>query len=73
MWALMLGMFFLPFGYDALFKLVMDWSGSYWIADLVFYGIAGTFFMIHWTLEGTFGRVRQTMRKIYCWAKSKIK
>jgi hypothetical protein len=26
--SLMLAMFFLPFGYDALFKLIMDVSGS---------------------------------------------
>lgn len=43
--SLMLAMFFLPFGYDALFKLIMDMSGSYWIADIVFYSISGCFFV----------------------------
>jgi hypothetical protein len=42
---LMLAMFFLPFGYDALFKLIMDWSGSYWVADIVFYSISGCFWL----------------------------
>jgi len=42
--SLMLGMFFLPFGYDALFKLIMDLSGSYWVADIIFYSISGCFF-----------------------------
>ena len=41
----MLAMFFLPFGYDALFKLIMDLSGSYWVADIVFYSISGCFWL----------------------------
>jgi len=43
--SLMLAMFFLPFGYDALFKLIMDLSGSYWVADIVFYSISGCFWL----------------------------
>jgi hypothetical protein len=43
--SLMLAMFFLPFGYDALFKLIMDLTGSYWTADLVFYSISGCFWL----------------------------
>lgn len=43
--SLMLAMFFLPFGYDALFKLIMDISGSYWTADVVFYSISGCFWL----------------------------
>ena len=43
----MLAMFFLPFGYDALFKLIMDMTGSYWIADIVFYSISGVFFILY--------------------------
>jgi hypothetical protein len=42
---LMLGMFFLPFGYDFLFKLIMEVTGSFWAADLIFYGISGSFFV----------------------------
>jgi len=41
--SLMLAMFFLPFGYDALFKLIMDLSGSYWVADIVFYSVSACF------------------------------
>lgn len=44
--SLMLGMFFLPFGYDFLFKLIMDVT-SFWTADLVFYGISGLFLTIY--------------------------
>ena len=43
--SLMLAMFFLPFGYDALFKMIMDLSGSYWVADAVFYSISGCFWL----------------------------
>lgn len=43
--SLMLAMFFLPFGYDALFKLIMDISGSYWVADIIFYSISGCFWL----------------------------
>lgn len=39
--SLMLAMFFLPFGYDFLFKVVMDLSGSFWVADATFYLISG--------------------------------
>jgi len=45
--SLMLAMFFLPFGYDALFKWIMDITGSYWIADIVFYCISGLFFTFY--------------------------
>jgi hypothetical protein len=45
--SLMLAMFFLPFGYDALFKLIMDMSGSYWVADIVFYSISGCFWLCY--------------------------
>lgn len=43
--SLMIAMFFLPFGYDYLFKSVMDYTGSYWSADAVFYGISSIFFI----------------------------
>jgi hypothetical protein len=45
--SLILAMFFLPFGYDALFKLIMDLSGSYWIADITFYSISGSFWLLY--------------------------
>ena len=43
--SLMLAMFFLPLGYDALFRLMMDITGSYWGADVVFYSISGFFWL----------------------------
>jgi len=43
--SLMMAMFFLPLGYDALFKLAMDLTGSYWGADIVFYSISGCFWL----------------------------
>jgi hypothetical protein len=45
--SLMLAMFFLPLGYDALFKLMMDITGSYWGADVVFYSISGCFWFAY--------------------------
>jgi hypothetical protein len=47
-WSLMLAMFFLPFGYDALFKLVMDFFHSYWVADVTFYTLSAILFGIHY-------------------------
>lgn len=48
----MLAMFFLPFGYDALFKFIMDITGSYWVADIVFYSISASFFILYFLLKG---------------------
>jgi len=45
--SLMLAMFFLPLGYDWAFKLLMDLSGSYWIADITFYLISGFFWVLY--------------------------
>jgi len=50
--SLMLAMFFLPFGYDALFKFIMDITGSYWVADIVFYSISASFFILYFLLKG---------------------
>lgn len=41
---LMLGMFFNPFGYDILVKLLLDLTGSYWLTMGIFYLVAGLFF-----------------------------
>jgi hypothetical protein len=45
--SLMLAMFFLPLGYDALFKLMMELTGSYWGADVIFYSISGCFWLAY--------------------------
>lgn len=41
--SLMLCLFFNPLGYDAIFKAILDLTGSYWHTVLVFYLIAGSF------------------------------
>lgn len=41
---LMAGTFFLPFGYDVAFKMIFDWTGSYWITTFIFYLISASFF-----------------------------
>jgi hypothetical protein len=43
----MLGMFFNPFGYNEIFKVVMDITGSYWTTAHVFYLCAGLFFGLY--------------------------
>jgi hypothetical protein len=45
--SLMLAMFFLPLGYDMLFRLIMEMTGSYWAADAVFYSISGFFWLVY--------------------------
>jgi hypothetical protein len=49
--SLMLGMFFLPFGYDGLFALLMELTGSFWLTDFIFYGISLCFFVIYYILN----------------------
>jgi hypothetical protein len=48
---LVLCMFFNPLGFDALFKMVMELTGSYWITDLIFYLTSalflGLYFLLH--------------------------
>lgn len=51
--SLLLGSFFLPFGYDALFKKIMEWTGSYWRADIIFYIISFIFFGIYFIANRT--------------------
>jgi len=43
----MLAMFFNPFGFDALFALAMRLTGSFLAADLIFYGISISFFILY--------------------------
>lgn len=44
---LMLSAFFCPFGFDLLFKFVLDITNSYWITDIIFYLISGLFFLLY--------------------------
>lgn len=62
--SLMLAMFFLPLGYDALFRLLMNATGSYWIADFVFYGISLSFFITHFWVEGIIQKTYRKLKKI---------
>jgi H+/Cl- antiporter ClcA len=64
--------FFLPFGYDALFKLIMELSGSYWIADIIFYCISGVFFGLYFYFSGIspLSEIRDIFLNVY---KNKIK
>ena len=48
---LFMSSFFLPFGYDALFLLIMELTGSYWITDVIFYLISGVFFILYILLQ----------------------
>jgi hypothetical protein len=40
----MIGMFFNPFGYDILMKMLLDLTGSYWTTIGIFYLVAVLFF-----------------------------
>jgi hypothetical protein len=46
-WILILATFFNPLGFDALFALVMKWTGSYWITDAIFYCLSAFFFGLY--------------------------
>lgn len=48
---LMTAMFFNPLGFDALFKAVMNWTGSYWITDLIFYFVAALFLGLYFLFK----------------------
>jgi hypothetical protein len=47
----MMAMFLNPLGFDILFKLVMELTGSYWITDLLFYLSAGLFLGLYFLLR----------------------
>ena len=48
---LMAATFFNPLGFDALFKAVMDWTGSYWITDIMFYLASASLFILYFYLR----------------------
>jgi len=51
MTTLILATFFNPLGFDALFALVMEWTGSYLITDLIFYSMSIFFFSLYYILS----------------------
>jgi len=63
--SLMLAMFFLPFGYDALFKLIMNLTGSYWIADIVFYSISASFFISYFLLTKRLNKIQKQENELF--------
>jgi len=48
---LILATFFNPLGFDALFALVMKWTTSYLVTDIIFYSISIFFFSIYWIMS----------------------
>lgn len=49
---LMLGMFFNPFGFDAVQVMLINSTGSYWKANLVLYCLAGFCFGLYFLFSG---------------------
>lgn len=43
--------FFNPLGFDALFALVTQWTGSYIITDILFYLASALLFLAYWALK----------------------
>ena len=48
---LMAATFFNPLGFDALFKWVMNLTGSYWITDAIFYLTSAVLFTLYFYLS----------------------
>lgn len=46
--SLMAAMFFLPLGYDFLFKTLLDITGSFWATDIIFYCLSGFFWLVYY-------------------------
>jgi hypothetical protein len=47
----MAAMFFLPLGYDLLFKTLLDYTGSFWATDIIFYSLSGVFWLSYFLLS----------------------
>lgn len=66
----MLGMFFNPLGFDVLFKLVLDLTGSYWVTTGIFYSVAALFFGLYFYFSRTNpvatvgGHIKTTVTKV---------
>ena len=48
---LIIATFFNPLGFDAMFAMIMNWTGSYWITDLIFYCLSASFFGLYFWLQ----------------------
>jgi len=49
---LMLATFFNPLGFDILFKMTLDWTGSYWLTTGIFYLVSASLFGVYFWLSG---------------------
>ena len=49
--SLILATFFNPLGFDAAFALVTEWTDSYIVTDVIFYGISACFFGLYFLLK----------------------
>lgn len=49
---LMIATFFNPLGFDILFKMVLDATGSYWLTTGIFYLASASFFGLYFWLSG---------------------
>jgi len=47
--------FFLPLGFDVLFALIMRWTESFWVTDVIFYCISLSFFGLYFYLTKKWG------------------
>jgi hypothetical protein len=43
--------FFNPLGFDILFKMVMDSTGSYWTTTFIFYCVSASFFGLYFLFK----------------------
>jgi hypothetical protein len=49
---LMIATFFNPLGFDILFKMILDLTGSYWLTTGIFYLASASFFGLYFWLSG---------------------
>ena len=49
---LMVATFLNPLGFDILFKIVLDRTGSYWLTTSIFYLASASFFGLYFWLSG---------------------
>lgn len=61
---LILGTFFNPFGFDVLFAMVMNWTGSYWATVFIFYFLSALFFGLYFLLSDKKPNPKKWIKKI---------
>ena len=53
-----ISMFFLPLGYDLLFKTLLNITGNFWATDIIFYCLSGGFWLLYWALSKYSNRLK---------------